>query len=216
MKRKIFITYKFGDESVFPLERVSWPEKTRVRDYVSELQEILADDHINKGELDGQDLSEFKDSTIASKLRDKIYDSSVTIVFISKNMKNPYKPEDDQWIPWEIAYSLREATRNDRTSRTNAMLAVVIPDEDNQYSYFYHKQDCCDESCTILQTSTLFQILRNNMFNIKDSDTYTCQNLPGSTLRRGNPSYIHVVVWDEFLKTRLPYWAFCYNQPTYQ
>ena len=150
-------------------------------------------DHINKGENDDEDLSHFKDSTIASKLRNKIYDSSVTIVLISKGMKDSYKSESDQWIPWEISYSLRESTREGRTSLTNAILAVVLPDEYGMYDYFMEYNSACDS--TTYKTDTLFNILGKNMFNKKNSQTRECN---GSTIHSGYFSYIYSVKWESF------------------
>lgn len=199
MGHKIFISYKYGDASVKHLDRTPRNEHTIVRHYADELQDKLEeDDQINKGERDGEDLSGFKNSTIASRLREKIYDSSITIVLISPNMKETNKSEDDQWIPWEISYSLRETTRNDRTSKRNGVLAVVLPDINGSYDYMLEKKTCCQSGCTLWHTGKLFKVLRMNMFNKKEKQKKECEQ--GDNVYTGYPSYIHMVRWEDFIQ----------------
>src|SRR5690606_1518906 len=201
MGRKVFVSYKYADTQVQDLnvyEVTTWNGRqkvqTKARHYVDELAKILDnEDHIYKGEDDGESLAGFSDETIASKLRDKIYDSSITIVLVSKGMKT-YEAEKDQWIPWEISYSLKEYTRGDRTSLSNGIIAVVLPDEYGSYSYFLNHDSVCN--CTNYNTPFLFQILRDNMFNKKVPDTYVCSN--GSIIHRGEFSYIKAIKWEEF------------------
>lgn len=193
MGKKIFTSYKYADPNVRAIQGIN---STKVRDYVDILQsKIDASDHINKGEDDGEDMGTLADSTIASKLGDKIFDSTVTIVFISKGMKDN-TPENDQWIPWEISYSLREQSRQGVNSKTNAILGVVLPDQFGTYDWYYrHNPDC--NSITHF-TGQLFTILKENMFNVKNPQTRVCN---GTTITDGEASYIKTVEWDNFIRS---------------
>lgn len=201
MSRKIFVSYKYADKHVPSLSFIKG--QTTVRDYVDILQNLIdKTDNINKGENDGEDMSTLKDTTIASKLGDKIYDSSVTIIFISKGMRNPTLPEEEQWIPWEVSYSLREQSRQGRCSKTNAMLAIVLPDENGSYDYYMEEKHCNkgdkDCFCSIHKTHQLFSILRKNMFNCKHPQKKDCSEYP--SMYQGDPSYIKTVKWNDITK----------------
>ena len=198
MAKKIFVSYKYGDREVYPLSS-GRSLGTTARHYVDEIASHLdIHDHIYKGENDNESLAGFKDATIASKLRDKIFDTSVTIILISKNMKDPSLVEDDQWIPWEVSYSLKEMTRDGRTSRTNAVLAVVLPDRSGGYDYFV--TNICASGCQSWLTSNTFGIIGKNMFNRKQANLYTCPSHAGGQVHSGNDhSYIYPVKWRDFV-----------------
>lgn len=203
MGRKVFVSYKYSDSQVKDLdiyEQNWWGGSSKVqttaRHYVDKLSEVLEnDDHIYKGEDDGESLANFSDDHIASKLRDKIFDSTITIVFVSKGMKNAFLPEKDQWMPWEISYSLKEITRNNRTSSSNALLAVILPDQLGSYDYYITFDAVCN--CRSLNTLFLFEILKCNMFNEKDPTTSECSN--GSIVYHGDYCYVQSIKWEDFI-----------------
>lgn len=200
MGRKIFVSYKYADDSVYNLRRY---ENSTVRSYIDEFEAKLdSSDHIYKGESEGEDLSLLSEETIWNTLKNRIYDSSLTIVFISPNMKNNCQQDKEQWIPWEISYSLKEISRKNMngspvTSRTNAMIAIVLPDNNNLYSYYLEMKNCCISGCNIHHTNVLFDIIRKNKFNLKNADKKECDN--NSTIWNGEYSYIKVVKWSDFI-----------------
>ena len=185
MGNKVFISYKYSDNSVQQLQQ---PNNlfhiTTARDYVDIIQSEFKRDgiHINKGEKDNESLFDFKEETIRSKLADKIFDSSVTIVLLSPNMKDDSKPEEDQWIPWEISYSLRMKQRSDNISKRNAVLLVVLPDIYGDYSY-------------VKSSGFYFNIIQHNLNNIKSNSSYTTYKLKNSCSK----SYMLSCNWDKFI-----------------
>lgn len=195
---KIFTSYKYWDTGVRPIEGV---QVTKARDYVDLLDDYLrALGHINKSESDDEDISNLSDDTISQKLNDRIYDSSVTIVLISKNMKEE-RGEKDQWIPREVSYSLTENNRGGMISHTNAMLAIVIPDENHSYEYYIESKDCPHCNTITWKNSQLFDILSSNMFNRVSPKQQRCRDGACNSNYHigGDHSYIHPVKWDDFI-----------------
>jgi len=136
MGRKIFVSYKHSDRDVEVLP--GYGLKTTARSYVDYIEDILigCSDHIYKGEHADEDLTGYSENYIWEHLKDKLYDTSVTVVLISPNMKEPYVREDYQWIPWEIKYSISRQHRGETTSQRNAVVAVVLPDRSGSYDYY--------------------------------------------------------------------------------
>lgn len=201
MGRKIFVSYKYADNDVYNFAGNLYG--CTVRDYVDKFEETIDDsDHIYKGESDGEDLSQLTEETIWNKLKNRIYDSTITIIMLSKGMRVAWKNDKDQWIPREISYSLKEISRINSngdpiTSRTNALLAVVIPDRSNSYSYFTYNKACCASGCRVLLADNLFNIMKGNMFNKKVQNSKKCDD--GSTVYYGDASYMLCVKWDDFI-----------------
>ena len=135
MGRKIFVSYKYIDNDVRPLASTVTPP-TWPCDYVAYLESTVFCQHIYKGEHQDEDLSQYSDSYIWNHLKDKMFDSSVTVLLISPNMKEYGKHQSTQWIPQELSYSLRVTTRKDYTSHRNSIVGVILPDKYGRVDYF--------------------------------------------------------------------------------
>jgi hypothetical protein len=207
MANKVFVSYKYNDDNVFALKS-EWNEMsdpTTVRSYVSELEDRFNNSGyvIYKGESDGEDLSKLSEDQIWEKLKDRINDSTVTIVMISPRMKESNRRDRSQWIPWEISYSLKEPVRNDRTSHSNAILALVLPHLLDSYEYFISDRKCCNYTCRSFNTNCTFDILRDNMSNKINKTEIPCKQ--GLTVYSGGSSYIKVVKWSDFIENSQEY-----------
>lgn len=182
MGRKIFVSYKYADDNVKQLDYnydYILPMKTTARRYVDKLEEKIGIDNIYKGENDGEDLSSLSDDSIWNSLKEKIFDSSVTIVLISPNMKEHIKSQSSQWIPQEISYSLKNITHNGRTSGTNGIVCVVLPDRFGSYNYYINDT----YFGTTYNDNVTFDIIKNNRNNKK----------------YGYGSYVITAKWDDFI-----------------
>lgn len=111
---------------------------------------------------------------------------------------NDRTAESEQWIPWEVSYSLKEISRKGITSHMNAMLAVVLPDSFGSYDYCIEKKGLCNVQTLKFSNSFCFDIIGKNFFNKKESDSYTC-NLCGDKHYRGPDNHYFVYVkWEDF------------------
>ena len=196
MARKVFVSYKYADELVADLKKrtlgfegeniIFVPRKTKARDYVDLLQDKIGKDHINLGEKDGESLVDFSDGSIETSLKSKIRQSSVTIVLISKGMKTSDN-ENDQWIPWEVSYSLRTVPTGGYTKQMNAILGIVLPDETGTYDWYYRNN----------YTSKLFKLLKDNTFNLKEKKYRECNGIKIHIT--SEPSFFKTVKWSDFM-----------------
>jgi len=182
MGKKIFVSYKYADSSIKKLTSNIYKVDT-VRDYVDYLENLFGKDNIYKGEHDGEDLSKFTDEWTWTTLKEKIFDSSVTVVLISPKMKELYGEEKNQWIPQEISYSLKEISHNGRYSKTNALVYVVLPDTNGSYDYYMTYNSIAN--VTTYHTNIIFKIMSENILNRKEY--------------YGKGSYAVTVKWEDFI-----------------
>lgn len=176
MAHKTFISYKYSE---------SQDLRDRIIDALGE------DATYYKGETsDSPDMTDCKTETIKKNLRDMMYDTSVTIVILSPNMKK------SKWIDWEIEYCLKNITRKGRTSHTNGVVGV-IKKVNGGYSWLKYtttNNDGC--SVSNYHDEKLYEIINNNRYN-QNPKVYSCTTCKCVNSLMG--SYIAFVEEDVFL-----------------
>jgi len=170
MARKTFISYKYS-------------EAQNLRD---KILDALGDDATYyQGETsDSPDLTDTSTENIKRNLTDMMYDTSVTIVVISPNLKT------SKWIDWEIEYSLKEISRKGRTSKTNGVVGV-IQKINGGYDWLVTKSKKSD-GCTVrtIDDSKLYKVINKNRYNLFDR-AYACDEC--KTISQLDGSYISVI-----------------------
>lgn len=182
MAHKTFISYKYSE----------------ARDLRDAIIDSLGDDATYyKGETsDSPDLTDTTTENIKKVLRDKMYDTSVTIVIISPNMKK------SKWIDWEIEYSLKSTTRKGRTSHTNGVVGVIMK-YDGGYDWF-KETIINDDGCHSVsyKENKVYDIINKNRFN-QNSKVYSCNKC--KTVNSLSGSYIAYVDEETFLSNPSKY-----------
>lgn len=176
MAHKTFISYRYS-------------EAQTLRDSIID---ALGDDATYyQGETsESPDLTDTSTENIKKNLANMMYDTSVTIVVISPNMK------DSNWIDWEIEYSLKNISRKGRTSHTNGVVGVIMK---YNGSYGWFKTTTTNaHGCLTLNycIDKVYPIINNNRFN-QNPKVYSCD-----VCKLFNPltgSYIAFVEEEAFL-----------------
>lgn len=182
MAHKTFISYK-------------WSEAQKLRDNIID---ALGDDATYyKGETsDSPDLTDTSTENIKAHLRNMMYDTSVTIVIISPNMK------ESKWIDWEIEYCLKNNTRKNRTSHTNGVVGVIMK-YNGGYDWFKVTSTNSDGCSSVsYKRDLVYDIINNNRFN-QNPLKYTCDVC--KTVNSLMGSYIAYVEEEAFLSNPTKY-----------
>ena len=176
MAHKTFISYKYS-------------EACGLRDRI--INALGTDAIYYKGETsESPDLTDTSTENIKRNLSNMMYDTSVTIVIISPNMRA------SKWIDWELEYSLKNITRKNRTSHTNGVVGVIMK-YGGGYSWFKESGTNCHGSFTTLyKMNKVYPIVSENHFNSNPPQWHCSQCKTYDWL---DGSYIAFIEEDDFL-----------------
>lgn len=191
--KKIFISYKFSD--VVEGRENSFNFRDRLIDELGE------NGLTHKGE-DGEsnDLSDYKDDQIISKIHPYVKNSSITVIFITPNARY------SKWIPWEISISMRKrAYEKEQNMTRNGLIGIYLPldkinmpvEQGGTYNYYKTKKSC---GVTTHHTNKFPQMVVDNTFNLKDGDHTCSEGCCTNVYDSAKGSYIELLEWDTFIK----------------
>lgn len=189
MAHNTFISYKYS-------------EAQALRDRI--IKALGKDANYYKGETsDSPDLTDTSTNNIKKNLCDMMYQTSVTIVIISPNIKS------SKWVDWEIEYCLKKSTRNGRTSQRNGIVAVIMK-VNGRYDWFKYSTDKSD-GCSVwnYHTEKVYDIINSNRHNQTPKE-YACDKCQCVDALSG--SYIAFVEEDEFINNTTKYIENAYNK----
>lgn len=177
MAHKIFISYKYS-------------ESQELRDKI--VESLGEDAKYYKGETsDSPNLTDMKTETIKNHLKDMLFDTTVTIVIISPNMKK------SKWIDWEIEYSLKNIERDGRKSSINGIVGV-IQKVNGSYEWFETNGTNCHGNATLTyHMEKVYDIISKNHFN-SNPEIWHCDTC--KTYDYFDGSYIAFVEEEYFLE----------------
>lgn len=190
--KKIFISYKYSDVVEGRDNDFNFRDKL--------IEELGENGLIHKGE-DGtsNDLSDYKDEQIISKIHPYVKNSSITVVFITPNARY------SKWIPWEISVSMRKRTyENEKNMTRNGLIGVYLPLDDfnmpvehgGTYNFYKTKKSC---GVTTHHTNKFPKMIADNSFNLING-SYTCsEGCCTNVYDSATGSYIELVEWDTFI-----------------
>lgn len=189
MARKTFISYKYS-------------EACDLRDNI--LKALGEDGRYYNGETsDSPDLTDLKTDSIKENLKNMIYNTSVTLVIISPEIKN------SKWIDWEIEYSLKEIKRGDITSKTNGVVGI-IKKVNGSYDWFIETvTNCHGNSVLQYHQNLIYDIINKNHFN-SNPPIWHCNECETYSYNEG--SYISYVEEETFLSNASHYIESAYEK----
>lgn len=185
-KRKLFVSFRYDDGNDIKEELI---DELKALDLIIDKSE-----HVDRSDMSEEAIQEY--------LFKLLRDTSITVVLLTPkaiNYKKNYYNQIDDWLYDELRYSLYDREDNS----INGVIAVYTEDaKSTLVSSNNHICDVCNKNTSVTTIHQFENLVRHNMFNIKDKyKTHQCNDIYDSD----HDHYISLVHIDEFLKSPKKY-----------